>query len=556
MVDKFMIYSLHEEKDGMRWYQRIAALLLPCWAILACQPQERIVAPMLVDDQTNARPIEIAAMPAVPDWGQGGDCRGMLALLRDGLVNGRIADLEGTPFTLIEEEIAQKGAFGFGRIATAGLEPPPSFGDARCVIRIGRAIDRASEHQVLSRETVRSRYKSGTRSEKNPAHEVAKIRLRQAEKAAKPGKSSLMKIDDPLMNLVGTLAGGVLGGLGQWGAGDQLEEALDHFMATPPRIERPKYKSYQFELRHVRASREAMVPVILTDRHLARSWDAALKQKEQRQFAVMTGVDRQDEDYDRLRQEHMSEQRFQRWLANSPSLQIADIAAGLLARPREAPLDRLAIADVEEEGGDGELMALAIDESFDAAALPSAQQISRFRETSPMSASSQTGAAAVTAGGVQESFIKIIGETMEAEGVFIAPHFILVPSEAVADRGLVDIEDRPGHTALGLVAALDRGLGLALIQSPKEGSPVAIGYSIGRPAKLRSTRGGMSKPWLVEGRLSGFRMAKGPDIESDAIKSFLERQRHLLPRMPELPGPRDAQSLSRRSASALHSAPR
>jgi hypothetical protein len=84
------------------------------------------------------------------------------------------------------------------------------------------------------------------------------------------------------------------------------------------------------------------------------------------------------------------------------------------------------------------------------------------------------GTAAVTAGEAQKSFIKVMGEAVQAEDVFIASHFILASSEAIADRGLVDIEDRPGHTVLGLVAAIDRGLGLALIQSPKEGRPVGI----------------------------------------------------------------------------------
>jgi hypothetical protein len=170
--------------------------------------------------------------------------------------------------------------------------------------------------------------------------------------------------------------------------------------------------------------------------------------------------------------------------------------------------------------------------------------------------SSETGAAAVTAGGIQESFIKVIGETAEAEGVFIAPHFILAPSEAVADRGLVDIEDRPGHVALGLVAALDRGLGLALIQSPKGGAPIAIGEAVRPPATPRPTRHGISKPWLVEGRLSGFLMAKGPDIESKAITEFLEQQRHLLPTNLEQAEPGRARRFSRRSASVPHSAPR
>jgi hypothetical protein len=127
LVDKFVIYSLHEERGDLRSLRRILVLLLPCWALLACQLQERTAAPLLVADQTLPDPIKLAAKPAAPDWGRAGDCRAMLVLLRDGSMSGRIADLEGTPFALIDDGEARSGAFGFGPPGLASL--PPS-GDA------------------------------------------------------------------------------------------------------------------------------------------------------------------------------------------------------------------------------------------------------------------------------------------------------------------------------------------------------------------------------------------------------------------------------------------
>lgn len=538
--------------------RRLVGLLLASWTLWACQQQDRAAIAGAEDRGAEPGPIAVAMTLDGPDWDSAYDCRAMLALLQEGLAKGRIGDLAGTPFALIDSgRLSAPGSWsGAPGLTGAGLSQPSP--DTRCIIRVDRAVDRQSEHQVLSRESVRSRYKSGTRSEKNPAYEVAKVRLRQAEKAAKPGKSSLMKIDDPLMNLVGTLVGGALAGFGQWGAGDQLEEALDTLMATPPRIERPKYKSYQYELKHVRASREAEIPVMLTDRSLSQSWEVSFKRRERRTFAVASGLDRQDEDYARARQENMTEQDFQQWLAASPSLALTDIVTGLLDRPSTIPVDRLAL--LEPGRGGGNAGQFASDASLDAAALPAFRSIKAEGDAaerlpsgsgsavSRLPAASPSDGPFPADGPFLKSHANIIGEALRAEGVFVAPHFVLAPSEVVGDRGLVDIEDQPGHAALGLVAAIDRSLGLALIQSPMPGLPIAT-KGIDRPSGVHSPpalllsneaeeaslprspddKPSISRPRLVDGRLAGFRMASGPDIDGEAIRRFLARQQHLMP---------------------------
>lgn len=537
----------------MKVVWRLVGLLLAGWALWACQSQDDELIAEADDHEARPTLVETAAAPATLSWDRAADCRGMLAILHEGLESGHVHDLAGTPFAFLNRggTAGTDGWFKDADRVSAGQVS--SLEEARCIIRVGRALDRDSGHQVLSQETVRSRYKSGTTSEKNPAYEVAKVRLRQAEKAAKPSKSSLMKIDDPLLDLVGTLVGGALNGLGQWGAGDQLEEALNTLIATPPRIERPKYKNYQYELRHISARREATIPVILTDRRLARSWEVSLKQREQRHFAVITGLDPQDENYTRLRQENMTEQRFQRWLTAEPSLALADVTAGLLDRPSSIPLDRLAL--VSEEQTPSETAALASGVFFDAAASPAAQpSTSPPANHSGQQSSAKSGrasgklAAGAPTGGSRQSRANIVGEVMRAEGVFVAPHFILTPSEIIGDRGLVDIEDRPGHAALGLVAAIDHGLGLALIQSPMPGLPMAVGAAgihtepfqqndeLQRPyvseipaPPMRSGDGEGPSPWIVDGKLLGFRMANGPDITDETVHRFLDRQRHLLP---------------------------
>lgn len=457
------------------------------------------------------------------DWAGARDCLGMLSVLKAGLDDGRILDLDDTPFLLIGEGPVAVGgrrsAFGGSTDAHAGVASAQS--EARCVLRVGRASDQQSDHKVLGREQMRSRYQSGTRAEKNPAYDVAKTRLRKAEKDAKPGKSSIVKVGDPLLDLVGIVVGGALTGLGQWGAGDQLEEALDELMATPPSIDHPVYKSYHFERARVRASREATVPVTLTDRRLRQSWQASMRRLENRDLFVLTGLDRQDEAYARHSEGSVTEDGLQQWLAEAPSPSLNEIAAILLDRSSQAPIDRVALS-----GHDVEAPApISDDQTLDAAALPAPQLLQAGHRSTTRLSNGEAGSTG--------SRIRVIGEKAEAEGVFIASRFILTPSEVIGERGLVDIEDRPGHVALGLVAAVDHGLGLALIQAPLSGRPIAVGHAAPTDAKRKTSRGKASNaPILVGGELIGFTTTTGLDIEGDAIRSFLDKQRHLLPVEP------------------------
>ncbi|MEM8952389.1 MAG: hypothetical protein AAGA21_13290 [Pseudomonadota bacterium] len=488
--------------------------------------------------KTDLRPVELKAVSALVtvdspvakvNWSKAGDCRGMVAVLKRGLDEGSIIDLDETPFLFIDHQASASG----GVWSRYGSGSYPAEGEARCVLRVGAPGEHQSEHHVLGREQVRSRYQSGTRSEKNPAYEVAKVRLRQAEKAAKPGKSSIVKVGDPLIDLVGTLLGSALTGLGQWGSGDQLEEALNTLAATPPSIDHPVYKSYHFERARVRASREAILPIILTDLEVQQSWQVSLKRRELRELFVLNGLDRQDENYANHSQDSLTEGGLQQWLTQAPSLPLVDITAAFLRQPSAVPVDRLALASYG--GGLDDTEPLATDQGLDAAALPVSRSfVSRLDgiEHSP------TKRAALS------RRIKVIGAKLHADGVFIAPHFILTPSEVIGERGLIDVEDGPGHRALGLVAAVDHGLGLALIQAPLKGHPIAVAvdhtgkpeasglFPVRDPGKSAASSlsgGSIGAPILVDDQLTGFTTKTGPDIEGDAIRLFLSRQQHLLP---------------------------
>jgi hypothetical protein len=250
-----------------------------------------------------------------------------------------------------------------------------------------------------------------------------------------------------------------------------------------------------------------------------------LKRREVRDLTVVTGLDRQDEDHARHSRDSLTEDGLRQWLVENPSLPLVDITAGLLDHASTAPLDRLALAAPDRPVA--EAAPYAEHAAIDAAALPKPARPDGWigRQVDGADRSPDTMP-------VSGSEIRIIGERSEAKGVFVAPHFVLTPSGVIGERGLIDIEDAPGHRALGLVAAVDHGLGLALVQSPLTGRPVAIGAAGYVSASAPSGKGD-GEPLLAGDRLVGFAMANGPAIGSDAIRMFLDRQRHLLPLPPQ-----------------------
>lgn len=467
---------------------------------------------------------------------------------------GSIGGLENTPFTLITDQplarltgwpgVDQRGVQG--RYAGAEETTKP------CAIRVGEMHKHKAEHRVLDRERVRSSYQSGSHMEKNPAYEAAQARLRQAEKASKPGKSSIISVGDPLIDLFGTLIGGAITGVGQWGEGDQVEEAIDGLMATPRSIEHPKYRSYHFERTNIRASKEAVIPVTMTDRQLQQSWRISLQRREIRDLAILDGLDRQDRDYANHRESSMTDQEFRQWQDEPPELPLDDVIASLLTAPVSSSVDR--VANLEKPADQREKSRAdagsSADNFFDAAALPRAsfgEPLITGRQTLLKPARSEVVAKA--------SIVQIVDGDRRGQGVYVAPVFVLTTSNLVEGRGLIDVENGDGGSVLGLVATVDRSRGLALIQVPRPGRaailddegahlagsrdpsshdqnnvPIGAGKRIIVHDKLRSGAdlAHHDGPVLKGNLLLGFRSKHGPDISIEEIKAFLKEQDDIL----------------------------
>ncbi len=466
------------------------------------------------------------------DWASASDCRSKLELLQQAMTSGHVETLEKTPFTLISDQNLSDWQ-GSSQHAPGSVSDDPT---KRCVIRLGRARGHKAEHRMLGRERIRSAYQSGSRMEKNPAYEAAQARLRQAERANKPGKSSIISVGDPLIDLIGMVVGGAITGIAQWGEGDPVEEAIENLMATPRSIEQPTYRPYQFERMRFRASREAVMPVIMTDRQLQQSWRISLKRREVRELQVLEGLDRQDRDYAEHRDNSMTDQEFRQWQAEPPELPLEDMIASLLDSAASTSMDRIASLDsagyeeaVFDEG-----------DALDAAVLPAAvgaPRIGRLQRSTPSAIAARSSTIR------KDTVVDVIGKEHRGQGVYIASDFVLAGSELVEGQGLVDIDDGTrkdgfGESVLGLVAAVDRSRGLALIQVPRTGVPAIVdAFSSGtsqRPKRSLDDRRNYSPgahgsgPILKGQNLVGFRSERGPDISIRDVRAFLSEQDALL----------------------------
>ncbi|MGI9436148.1 MAG: hypothetical protein ACR2Q4_15195, partial [Geminicoccaceae bacterium] len=493
------------------------------------------------------------------------------------LVDGRLDSLDGTPFVLITAtgHPPVAGSPSIRRRIERRLAPGPAESladapaelEARCLLRSGEARDHLGRHRALGREQVRSEYESGSRREPNPAYDAAKARLKQAERDAKPQKSSIIKVGDPLVDLVGMLVGGAITGVSQWGSGDQVEEAIDALVTTPRSIDQPVYRPYQFERARVRASRAATIPITLTDRRLGKTWNTALRRREVREFAVLDGLDRRDRDYAAHQATSLSEKGLRQWEAEWPLPELEEMVAGLLDRSRPsnaAPVnatrdetDGFAAVHpggIVDDGGMIDGGFIETIDSVDAAILPaSLEQPSVFEAEQRLGG---TPVAPVPPSRIRgDLVVEVHDQDRRGQGVYVRPGFVLASSDLVGDRGLIDVDDPEGGVVLGLVAGIDRNRGLALIQMPGSDHPIArLAGDIGDPASTRgqSVRGaavdadfsqpavfaggpaqkspgkGDSFPLLEDGFLIGFKNRNGLDVPIGDIRAFLRDQELVL----------------------------
>ena len=290
-----------------------------------------------------ASPDPLAAAPIA--WASAPDCRAKLGLLEQAVRTGRLAAGERAPIAVVLPGDPRGDDWLALPSVTIAADLPLAVHERRdlakleapCVLLIEQPRDQRVEHRLTGRDTVRSFYESGIRTERNPDYELAQLRVRQAERAARDDGPDILGVGDPMLDLVGALVGGVVSGFSQGRQERELEEATLELTSTPRSLEQPIYRAYEFEQTTVLAGKEATIPIALLDRLSGQAWRAELRQRERREFAIIDGLDPRDRDYEARRAASLDRHEFERWQREPPRLELSAIAAALRDADPTAP---------------------------------------------------------------------------------------------------------------------------------------------------------------------------------------------------------------------------
>ncbi|HLT00689.1 MAG TPA: hypothetical protein VK001_00850, partial [Geminicoccaceae bacterium] len=226
---------------GWRAAGRCASLALA--ALLAgCQAAPPDVTPVVAPAAAPNEPEQHAgaAPPAPVDWAGAGDCLDQLRLLHALAQQGRL-EAQAPPFAVAP--LAAPTGLEWVQAPAVPLlpdlplqsydDPAAAAAAAPCVLVVEQPGEVRAAHRVVDFETVASQYQSGVRSEKNPDYDAAQARLRAAERESRRRGPGILRVGDPMLDLVGLLVGGVIATFDQFGEDDDVEDALAALKETP-----------------------------------------------------------------------------------------------------------------------------------------------------------------------------------------------------------------------------------------------------------------------------------------------------------------------------------
>jgi hypothetical protein len=518
---------------------RIMAAALAALAA-ACQtavPEPAAVLPQVEPAVGPLRPEPAASQPSMSiNWAAAPDCLGKLRLLDDVLKEGRIGADEQVPIVVALPDRSDRPDWLEAPSVTTDLPPDlyqrsaAATPDAPCLLSVERPQDLQVQHRILARDQVRSLYQSGVRTERNPDYDLAQAHVRDAERRAKEDGPDVLHVGDPLLDLVGTLIGGVVSGFSRAGREDELNTAMAELAATPRSRDRPVYQPYHFEQIAISASKEATIPIALHDRSKAVVWRARLHQSEMRRFKVLEGLDARDRDYQQHRDGSLTRDEFERWCREPPQLHLSSMvtalgdagsapqalvatAAGLNGgspspptRSRSAVLEtpappepsagekKFATGAGPIEPDDRSAVTIGDDGRNDSAAavqapfwhLGGAQRDKgeRIVGSAPSAKASlipdlefpapAAGTDREVANPRARGLVQIAADNRTGGGFYVRPDLVLTTAKLVADTSVIDVASADGLRVLGLVARVDPARDLALVQVPRSGSPVDL----------------------------------------------------------------------------------
>ena len=453
-----------------------------------------------------------ANLPAPIDWARAGDCLDQLNLLHDMAAQGRLEEAHAPPFAVAPATSASSLEWVRGSAVPLVADLPlDSYEDqaaaaaaAPCLLLVEEPGEVRAAHRVVDFHTVASEYQSAVRSEKNPDYDAAQARLKEAERETKRRGRSILRVGDPMLDLVGLLVGGVIAAFDQVGSNDDVGDALAALKETPRSRDRPVYRAYEFERSTVRAGKEATIGVALRDVRHARIWRSEVRQREMRELAVLEGLDPRDRDYEQHRAGALSPEEFEHWQQQPPQLPMSALVAALVEqggtdagpRPRDseliaeatptvAPVDWLAAAQAEQQDASGlpGIAALAPGAGpgtgspgpIDPAPVAQVEQpASESRAARRLGTTVEPTVGAAALDPRVASVVRLDAGSRRGSGVYVAPRLVVTTTDLVEHTSVIDVTTSDGEAALGLVVHTDAERGLAVVHVPRAGRPALL----------------------------------------------------------------------------------
>ena len=520
------------------WSIRLAGLA-PAGLIAAC-----LAAPAADDSASPTSAAEVpgtqSAALAPIDWSQG-DCLSQLRLLQQAASDGRLGPDEQPPFAV--QLVAAPGdwldAVPQLPIETdlpLAIDDAGPAGGARCVLRIGPAHDQSAAHRAVDVQDVHSAYQNALRSERNPDYDAAQLAHREAREDAK-GSQRVVRVGDPLLDLVGTTVGGLIGTFDRRARQHEVDDAAGELATTPRSRDRPVYRPYSFERVVVRAQKQAVVPVALLDARGRELRATELRQRERRELFVLRGLDPRDRDYEQHRSSSMTRADLARWERTPPALRLSSVA---IALTEGAPAAETRLAEIAPAAGPE--VADPISVGLDLEPWPD-DPATTGNLADPWLAEAfadEASAPDAASGAVDPqaaSVVAIRAGRAAGHGFYVREDLVLTTYRLVRATSVVDVTTADGATVPALVAALDPARDLALLQVPRPGPAAALHQGAAPAPALPPGTGDPGLPVLVDdqvvGMTTGAAGASGQGmVPIAAIRAFLDSQAGLLAALP------------------------
>lgn len=389
-------------------------------------------------------------------------------------------------------------------LAPPGLEVQPDLpipevaadglAEVPCAILVGSpvALTPAAD-QVVDRQIVASVYQTGTKRRRNPEHQQLEKALAAARRGGSGG-SDILKTGDPLLDLIGTVTGGIIDGIGAIKAKREIRALEARLAETPPFIVDPILTPYRFELTEVEAERAIALPLALHDWNAGLAWQMDVTITERRRFALADGRHATDPQALPASAAPLTAPTdLEAWRRAPPPLTTGTVlhhlAARLATSPEPQAVSRAAIIMALRTAAPGRM---AGRDKLPGTPEPAAGPLGRFAGDVPAGHGSGTGRL------FDGQLVEVGGERLA--GFYVTSEHIVAPVEALGHSSLITVRYPDGMRGHGLVEVVDDSLGLALIYLPRSGEPLPRGSDASPPPTETIPPG---TPWARDGRVSG-----------------------------------------------------